>query len=56
MVETDTPYLSPPPYRGEVNEPSRVPLVGAALAEVWGMSVDEVAKLTSVAAKRVFGG
>lgn len=55
MVETDTPYLSPPPYRGEVNEPSRVALVGAALAEVWGMSEDEIAKLTSAAAKRAFG-
>ena len=55
MVETDTPYLSPPPFRGEVNEPARVALVGAALAEVWGMDVDEVAALTTAEAERVFG-
>ena len=54
MVETDTPYLSPPPFRGEVNEPARVGLVGAALAAVWGMDVQEVAALTSAEARRVF--
>ncbi|HEX9853817.1 MAG TPA: TatD family hydrolase [Acidimicrobiia bacterium] len=56
MVETDTPYLSPPPHRGEPNEPARVALVGAALADVWGVDVDEVAALTSETATRVFGG
>ena len=54
MVETDTPYLSPPPFRGEDNEPARVALVGRALAGVWGMDVDEVARLTSETATRVF--
>lgn len=56
MVETDTPYLSPPPHRGEDNEPARVALVGAALAEVWGEPVEEVAALTTAAAERVFRG
>lgn len=55
LVETDTPYLSPPPHRGEANEPARVALVGAALAEVWGVPVDEVARLTTVHAGNVFG-
>lgn len=54
VVETDTPYLSPPPFRGEVNVPSRVALVGAALARVWGMEVVDVARLTSSNAARVF--
>ncbi len=54
MVETDTPYLAPPPHRGEDNEPAHVGLVGAALADVWGMEVDEVARLTSAEATRVF--
>ena len=36
MVETDTPYLTPPPDRHLPNEPANVPRVGAALAEVWG--------------------
>ncbi len=55
LVETDTPYLAPPPHRGEDNEPAHVALVGAALADVWGMEVDEVARLTSAEAARVFG-
>ena len=54
MVETDTPYLSPPPHRGEPNEPARVALVGSALARVWGTSDQEVARLTSDNARRVF--
>ncbi len=55
MVETDTPYLAPPPHRGEPNEPAHVGLVGAALARVWGMAPDEVARVTSQNAARVFG-
>jgi TatD DNase family protein len=55
MVETDTPYLSPPPHRGEANEPARVVLVGAALAEVWGLAVNEVARITADRAAAVFG-
>lgn len=54
MVETDTPYLAPPPHRGERNEPAWVAHVGAALATVWGMAVDEVARITSDNAARVF--
>lgn len=55
MVETDTPYLSPPPHRGEPNEPARVALVGAALARVWGVPVEEVAAATTANAAKVFG-
>ncbi|HWB90189.1 MAG TPA: TatD family hydrolase [Acidimicrobiia bacterium] len=55
LVETDTPYLTPPPHRGEPNEPARVALVGAALARVWGMEVGEAARVTSANAARVFG-
>lgn len=54
LVETDTPYLSPPPFRHLPNEPARVALVGAALAEVWGMEVEEVATVTGHNAVRVF--
>jgi TatD DNase family protein len=56
MVETDTPYLAPPPHRGEQNEPAWVSLVGIALARVWGMDVDDVARITSGNATRVFLG
>jgi TatD DNase family protein len=56
MVETDTPYLAPPPHRGEPNEPAHVAINGEALAGVWSLPVPEVARLTSECAARVFGG
>lgn len=55
MVETDTPYLAPPPHRGERNEPAWVSHVGSALAGVWGMTEDEVAAVTTANSARVFG-
>lgn len=55
MVETDTPYLAPPPHRGEQNEPAWVAHVGEALAGVWGLPVADVALVTSANAARVFG-
>lgn len=54
LVETDTPYLAPPPHRGEQNEPAWVAHVGAALARVWAMDVDDVAEVTSANAARLF--
>ena len=54
LVETDTPYLAPPPHRGQPNEPAWVALVGAALAQVWGLDTEEVARVTSDNAARVF--
>ncbi len=54
MVETDSPYLTPEPLRGSDNEPANVVLTGARLAEVWGLSVGEVASLTTATAERVF--
>jgi TatD DNase family protein len=55
LVETDTPYLAPPPHRGEPNEPAWVGLVGTALATVWGEPIEETARVTSANAARVFG-
>lgn len=55
MIETDTPYLAPPPHRGQQNEPAWVALVGTALARVWGLDVGEVAHVTTENAARVFG-
>lgn len=54
MVETDTPYLAPPPHRGEPNEPAWVALNGEALAGVWQMDVADVARITTENAARVF--
>ncbi|MGQ0850102.1 MAG: TatD family hydrolase [Actinomycetota bacterium] len=55
LVETDTPYLSPPPYRHLPNEPAWVALVGQALAGVWGISSESVAQQTTANAEKVFG-
>ena len=55
LVETDSPFLAPVPHRGEPNEPSYVPLVGAAVAEVKGVDAATVAATSSATATRVFG-
>ena len=55
LVETDTPYLAPPPHRGEPNQPAYVSLVGEALAQVWGMESSQAARLTTARAEEVFG-
>jgi TatD DNase family protein len=55
MIETDTPYLTPPPHRKDPNEPANVLRVGAALADVWGIEPAEVAQLSATTAARVFG-
>jgi len=55
LVETDSPYLAPVPYRGKPNEPAYLPLVGAALAEARGVDTGAIAELTRANAARVFG-
>ncbi len=55
LVETDSPFLTPVPHRGTPNEPSRVPLVGAAVAHVKGVTRAEVAEVTTANARRAFG-
>jgi len=47
LIETDSPYLAPVPYRGKMNEPSYVPHVAAELAKVRGLSADEIGRVTS---------
>lgn len=54
LVETDSPYLTPEPLRGSINEPAYVRLTGEKLAEVWGLSVEEVATATTAHAESVF--
>jgi TatD DNase family protein len=55
LVETDSPYLAPVPYRGKPNEPAFVPAVGAAVAAATGASVEEIAVATSANAAWIFG-
>jgi len=47
LIETDSPYLAPSPHRGKTNNPSFVPLVAAQLAQIRGMAVEDVARITS---------
>ena len=54
LVETDTPYLAPPPHRHEPNEPAWVEFVGTALARVWSIPVETVAEHTTANARSVF--
>lgn len=54
LTETDSPYLSPHPHRGRPNEPARVVLTAAALAELHGMTAEEMGAVTSANARRAF--
>ncbi|HZW30863.1 MAG TPA: TatD family hydrolase, partial [Isosphaeraceae bacterium] len=54
LVETDSPYLSPHPYRGQTNEPARVALTARRLAEVRGIPPEELARITTENARRLF--
>jgi len=54
LIETDSPYLAPVPYRGKVNNPSYVPHVAAMVAQVKGLSLEQVAHATSANFERLF--
>lgn len=54
LVETDSPFLSPHPYRGRSNEPARVVLVGEAIARIRDVKPEFIAEVTSANAGRLF--
>ena len=54
LVETDSPYLAPPPHRGRRNEPAYTALTAAKGAEVFGISLDDFAKATTANFDRLF--
>ncbi|OYU44803.1 MAG: DNAase [Burkholderiales bacterium PBB4] len=56
LIETDSPYLAPVPYRGKTNNPSFVPWVAKQIAEIRGCSVEEVGEATSANFQRLFLG
>ena len=55
LVKTDSPYLAPAPHRGKPNEPAYVALVGAAVAEARGETVERIAETTTANARRFLG-
>lgn len=56
LIETDSPYLAPIPYRGKTNNPSYVPWVAKKLAEIKGRSVEEIGLTTSQNFDDLFAG
>ncbi|MDA8235771.1 MAG: TatD family hydrolase [Clostridia bacterium] len=55
LIETDAPYLTPEPHRGKRNESGYVAHVAAKIAEIKGLSYEEVAAITMENGKKVFG-
>lgn len=56
LIETDSPYLAPMPYRGKTNSPAYVPFVAQQIAAVRGLPVEEIAALTSANFDTLFKG
>ena len=54
MIETDSPYLTPVPFRGKRNDSGKVGLVAETIAQVKGMDVEEVIRITTENGKRFF--
>ena len=54
LIETDCPYVAPVPHRGKRNEPQYVKYVAQKIAEIRGLSFDEVAEQTTKNAKNLF--
>lgn len=54
LLETDSPYLTPVPYRGQRNDSSYIPLIAAELAALKGISVEQVAETTTQNARKLF--
>jgi len=55
LIETDCPYMTPEPYRGRRNHSGYVRLVAEKVAEIKGLEFEEIAKVTSENARRLFG-
>lgn len=54
LLESDAPYLTPVPYRGKRNESSYIPIIAEKIASIKGVSVEQVAKVTTDSAQRLF--
>jgi TatD DNase family protein len=54
LIETDAPYLTPEPFRGKRNEPSYLVHIARIIAEIRGISMEDLARITTLNAKRLF--
>ena len=54
LVETDSPFLSPAPFRGKTNEPGRTRYVAEKLSEIFNSDINDIASITTANAKRLF--
>jgi len=54
LLETDSPFLTPIPYRGKPNEPKYIPIIAEKIAEIKGIKIDEVGKVTTENARKIF--
>ncbi|MDR0232592.1 MAG: TatD family hydrolase, partial [Dysgonamonadaceae bacterium] len=56
VLETDAPYLAPVPYRGKRNEPAYLPKIAEKIAEIYQVSVEKIAEITTQNALTLFFG
>lgn len=54
LLETDSPYLAPEPYRGRTNEPTYIPIIASKIATLKGVSISEVERITTGTARGIF--
>ncbi len=55
VLESDAPYLAPVPFRGKRNESSYIPYIVAKLSQIYGVSIEQIAAITTQNSKDVFG-
>ena len=54
LLETDSPYLTPSPYRGESNSPKYIPLIAEAIADIKDVSIVDISRVTTANAEAIF--
>lgn len=54
LLETDSPYLTPSPYRGKINSPQYIPLIASTIADIKNISINDVSKVTTANAEEIF--
>ena len=54
LLETDSPYLTPVPYRGKSNSPEYIPLIANTIADIKNISINDVSEVTTASAEEIF--